>query len=286
MSIIPCLSTAAACAVIVAATPCGAAVALTTQGVPVVNTFDTRPSIFDFSTSSFLDSIGGAGLATSPEELDEVINDNPAVDAFVIFTELPSTDSWPATQNAAGRYNTGLNTGAPNGGFLQFRPTSSAYVLTKMTLANDTGSAIRAVTISYDYFVATPGSSANEEINGLRAYYSLIGSSGTWINIPALSATTAVTTGTILAPEKVSVTLDLSDTPWETFLGLHVIWVDDNGSPSADGQTAAHERGYAIDNLSFTGYAIPEPGAASILVLSLAGMLTRRTRRPANHHRS
>lgn len=261
-----------------------AAIVLSTLGTPVVNTFDTLPAATEFSTLAALDSAGGAGAATSAAALDLAINANASVSATALITQLGSSPTWPTSQANLGRYNSGANVGAgfTGGGFLQFRPTGTAYAVTMATLLNSTGSPILELSISYTYFTGDV-MNADEDVDGLRAYYSASGNAGSWINIPNLSADTTVTTGTVLAPQLLSAKLNLGGTPWANGTPLYILWADDNSALPADAggaaAVAANERSYHIDNLSLTGTSVPEPGALTLLVPMLGILMLSRKRK-------
>jgi hypothetical protein len=253
-----------------------AAIVISTPGASVLNTFDTLPAATEFSTLAALDSgIGQAGVTTAAG-LDAAINANTNVSAANLTSPLISTATWAPTQNSSGRYNTGANTGAGTTGFLQTRATGSAYVVIMATLLNSTGSNIISLDIAYNYFTGIT-MTADEDIDGLRAYYSLSGASGTWVNITALSSDSTVTTGSISAPEALTTTLDLSATPWTNGSNFYILWADDNGPPVADAQGAANERSYHIDNLSFTAQ-VPEP-TTHLAALALLGLCLQRRHR-------
>lgn len=261
-----------------------AAIVLATLGTPVVETFDTLPAASEFSTLAALDSAGGAGAATSAAALDLAINANANVSAATLITQLGSSATWPTSQANLGRYNSGVNVGGGynGGGFLQFRPTGTAYAVTMATLLNSTGGPILELSISYNYFAGAV-MTGDEDVDGLRAYYSASGNAGSWVNIPNLSADTTVTTGTVAAPELLAASLNLSGTPWADGTPLYLLWADDNSALPADaGGTAAvagNERSYHIDNLSLTGSAVPEPGALTLLVPMLGFLILSRKRK-------
>jgi hypothetical protein len=262
----------------VLSTSANAAYLIPALNAPIIHDFSSRPGLTEVSTAGELDSAGSAGLVIAAGGLDSAINLNANVSASGLTTQLGSTDTYPGTQANLGRWNSGLNTGTANGGFLQFRPTGAAYVVSMVTVTNVSGLDIRNFQISYDYLAST-ASTADEEIDGLRAYYSLSGTAGSWITLTALSSDSVVTTGTIASPEKLSMTLDLSATPWATGKNFYLLWADDNGTPVGSASNPENERSYGIDNLVFVGSAVPEPSACSALFLSLGGMLLRRNRK-------
>ena len=96
------------------------------------------------------------------------------------------------------------------------------------TLVNNLGVDASSVTVSYDFASSTP---VVEEIDGVRAYYSLTGAANSWTLIPSFSTAT---------PGRPTATLNVS---WPSASALYIVWADDNGSGSPD--TA-----FQIDNFS------------------------------------
>src|SRR5204862_199292 len=97
----------------------------------------------------------------------------------------------------------------------------NAATLLMATLVNNTAGSVPVLKISYNQ------SNANilsEEINGLRAYYSLTGGANSWTVIPEFSAANI---GTL------SATLSLGN--WPSGSRLYLLWADDNGIGVTDG---------------------------------------------------
>src|SRR6185295_19382394 len=129
----------------------------------------------------------------------------------VTAATLMDTGNPPALNGSAVWSSTGF--------YLQTRPTGNQATLLMCTLVNNIGFNAQSATISYDFAISTP---ATEEVDGVRAYYSLTGAPGSWTVIPNLTTNGA---------GRVSATVSVA---WNTGTPLYILWSDDNGSASPD----------------------------------------------------
>ena len=228
--------------------------AVTLTEPPTTYDFPAVPAVADFSTLA----VGTA--------IDGTITDNAGFDAKIIAaanaatitTVLGSSGTIPPSNSGVARFNTGVATTPAGITFLQTRPTGVDYILLLTPVSNDSGAAISTATVAYDYSKATD--TATETIKGLRAYWSLTGTPGSWQLIPALSKDT---TGTYDAPEKVSgvITFPAPIAPGGTFF---LLWADQNSSGT--------DASYHIDNLK-----VSSGGAPAAVISGSAAPGTRAT---------
>src|SRR2546421_3699537 len=191
------------------------------------NDFSSQPSATDWS---FFAISGAAADIATAAALDAAVQ---AVAASSINTVTLADAGDPPVLN-------GSATWSSTGFYLQTRPTGIQAQLLMVTLVNNLGSDAASVTISYNFAKQVI---VSEEIEGHRAFYSLTGAAGSWINIPEFSSA---------APGRLTVTLNVS---WPNASKLYVVWADDNGAASPD--TACQ-----IDNFSATAISAAQVGAA------------------------
>src|SRR5678816_49531 len=130
-------------------------------------------------------SIAGAGGDTY--ELDPDVN--ASITAGGVMTQTSPGTGDPATQNALAVWSAT--------GFLQTRPTGNRYTALMGKFVNNTGTNATRITISYVLTIA--GTAATEDAGkGTRVYYSLNGTTNSWINLPAFN-TVASSGSSILA---------------------------------------------------------------------------------------
>jgi hypothetical protein len=111
--------------------------------------------------------------------------------------------------------------------------------LVMATLTNVTGSA--ATSLQIIYTLGESGTLA-EQVPAHQVFYSLTGLSNSWVNIGALSG------GTVGLRSN---TVALSSS-WPANTTMYVLWADDNATGGTD-------RGYFIDDVSFTAGSAPIP---------------------------
>jgi hypothetical protein len=209
----------AACA-LASASALPAAVQIT--AVPTPDPFPAIPAVTDWSTMS----VGTASVFTTPTDFDtKVIG---AADAAAITTVLGSSATIPPSTNGIARFNTGTATTPAGITFLQTRPTAVDYLLLLAHLQNTTGGPINAVNVAYDYSAAS--GVGTEDVKGLRAYWSITGSPGTWTMIPELSVDTAATYD-VPQPLSVSITLPA---PLANNGTMFLLWADQNSVTNPD----------------------------------------------------
>ena len=186
------------------------------------NSFGNPPPAADWSTAS------GPGSSITVSNASGI---NTLVQAL---TASGITMATVADGNTLPNIN-GLAEWSAPGHFLQTRPTTNAATYLMCRLINNLGADAVGASISYNYAEAAL---ATEEVSGQRAYYSLTGTTGSWVNIPAFSS---APTGQLSA---------ILNFAWLDGSPLYLLWADDNGIASPD--TACQ-----IDNFSVT--AIPTP---------------------------
>jgi hypothetical protein len=182
------------------------------------NSFTTQPPAGDWSSGT----IGSGAGAYPAASMDADVN---ALNAASVAASTVMVAQNPPDLNSSSTWSTS--------GYLQTRPTTVGGTLLMCTLVNTLGTEAIGVTIGYDLAKLIP---VTEEIDGHRAFYSLSGSPGSWVNIGPFS------TGTAGRP---TVTLNIT---WPNNTPLYIIWADDNAAASPD--TA-----FQIDN--FSAVAIP-----------------------------
>ncbi len=131
-------------------------------GIPLGQTysFASAPPASDWSTYS----VAGSGpTAPDPAGLDAIATN---MDASTISAALVTASAY--TSDALASWNAAAGT-------VFTRPTGNGVTLMMATLRNSTGGFVPALNISYNFGGA---STTAEEIEGLRAYYSLTGQSG------------------------------------------------------------------------------------------------------------
>jgi hypothetical protein len=167
----------------------------------------------------------------SIEDLDVAVQ---KVGAQSITSELGTTlaiEPAPLV-NALAQWNS-------RGMYLQTRPAGNAATLLLLTLRNSWGSDLSSLVISYDFgALVASDSTINETVPGQRLYYSLTGSSNSWVNITQITN-----------PGPVVFCLSFPDA-WQVGANLYLLWADDNG-PSSD-SVPLREGAYTIDNLQIS----------------------------------
>ena len=186
-----------------------------------VNSFTATPVVTDWST--MYPWSGAAGDVTTAAGLDAAV---AALTASAVNTAINTSGTTPPATGTRAIRNTSAN-------YLQLRPaTACKGVVAMATLKNTSGADITQLTITYDYQNIN---NAAEEVEGVRAYYSMTGLANSWTVIPAL-CTATTTTG-------LTTTIMLSSI-WAWNSTMYVLWADDNGAAGNDANI--------IDNISFT----------------------------------
>ncbi|HEY2952400.1 MAG TPA: immunoglobulin domain-containing protein, partial [Verrucomicrobiae bacterium] len=207
-------------------TRAGAAISVGPSGSGTL-TFDTLPAVSEWSTLS----VAGAGTTVgSVAAMDAAVQ---TLNASNVNVALGSSPTVPPNLSAIAQWNS-------TAFYLQTRPTGNSHTVLMATLQNNTGGNVANIAVSYDF--GNPTSSPGSEdpgLNGLRAYYSLSGLSGSWTLIPEL---TTATPGLLVAALAVGT--------WTNGTSLYVLWVDDNGAPGTDGS-------FTLDNVSFGPAVLP-----------------------------
>ncbi len=189
--------------VLLCAASAGRAAIVTPTGY--TNDFATQPGVADWATFS---RAGGAG---DNYDVDADANLSISAAAFVASTFADANN--PAAQN-------GIATWSTPGQLLQTRPTGNRFTALMGKFLNNTGT--NATEIGVDYLSTVLAGVAEEAGRGTRVYYSLTGTTGTWVNVPTFNAT-AVNTGSQLNSTNLAVN-------WFTGSNLFLLWIDDNAS--------------------------------------------------------
>ena len=178
------------------------------------------------SWSTFVSTTGWTGTAadiTDSTGMDAAVQ---LLDASTISSALTTSGTNPPSASLNFRQNTNLM-------LLQSRPTTAGAIKGCVLLAhlqNTSGGGINNLEITYDFGKPATGT---EELAGLRCYYSLTGSPGSWTVIPEFCTST---------PGPLSAVVALSS-PWADATPMYVLWADDNSAAAGDT--------YTIDNVSF-----------------------------------
>ncbi len=212
------------------------------------NDFSIQPAGYEFATASV------AGNANDTYTADTDVNNNVR---SVSTTNRPAATA--GTPPAANSFAVWASAGL----YLQTRPTGNRYSVLMGKFENRTGTNATEVNVSYLLTLSTPGPAEDASL-GLRGYYSLSGTTGSWINIPAFNTTEFAATNFNL-----STNLSVN---WTNGGTLFVMWMDDNGSGA--GTDTADQ----FDNFSLTvtageplrlGVAVTSPGSNSVFVSTL-----------------
>ncbi len=171
------------------------------------NTFDAQPGTADFSTLSLGSS---SGAIASPAQMDSAVQ---GLTAAGIATTLGIAANDPPGDAM------GAATWLPNSKYIQTRPTGNDATFLMCTLTNGMGVNASSVTITYTF---NKNLAVTEEVDGVRAYYSVTGAAGSWTPIPELSLANAASA---------SVTLNFI---WQNGGPLYIVWGDDNGTGTPD----------------------------------------------------
>ncbi len=195
----------------------------------------------------------------------------PNLTAGALTTKSISTQTTPSGTSANGlNYNVSGTTGVSGDRALGTSPTGTAAMILELSLTNSTGSAINALSLSYDIdrLTTTTGNNSAysssptvglEENPGYQLFFSLNNGS-TWTNVSSLNPTLSGPGG-VVVPNSVGVT-NVSDpllnlgSAWAAGSTLKFAWVDDNAqSPSPD-------QLLGLNNVSISAAAAPEPNSA------------------------
>ncbi|MEI7954587.1 MAG: hypothetical protein WCJ66_05410 [Verrucomicrobiota bacterium] len=186
-----------------------------------VQAFPSIPANTAWSTMTWTGAVGDITDATSMDAAVQTLA------ASSINTTLGSSATNPPSANAIARFNSTLLA-------LQMRPTNTVKGCVLMaTLSNATGGGIDNLEISYDFGGPAAGT---ESVAGLRAYYSLTGSTGSWTAIPAFCTATTGHLQTVVP---------LSST-WANAATMYVLWVNDTTALTGNNVLFT-----TLDNVSF-----------------------------------
>jgi hypothetical protein len=189
--------------------------------------FTVLPSSTEWSTRFLAGSELSFATTTA---LDAAVQTNSAT--TITNTVLDGFGAVPPGQNTLAVWTGG------GAAALWTRPAANSATLLMATLQNNTGTDQDVARISYalGQSSATPA----EQIAAHQVYYSFSGAPGTWVKIPALSGGGPGVRSQVVALGGV----------WANGAPLYVLWVDDNTTGGVD-------RGYSIDDVSFTGRPPP-----------------------------
>ena len=176
-------------------------------------------------------TVGNAATYKSPTAVDAGAQ---TLDAFSIIDPLQRTNANGTARFACHRTNSTT--------YLFTQPTGVPVSVIKATLRNNSGGAVNAITVSYDYSI--PVTPVTDEAPGQRVFYSFDGLPNNWQPIDGLSGKTAaqlLTAGITLI------------SPWADGSDLFLLWVDDNNETGTDGL-------FTIDNFTVRLGLPPCPG--------------------------
>jgi hypothetical protein len=203
-----------------------AAISVGPGGSGVIS-FTVPPSSTEWSTRFLAGSELSFATTTA---LDAAVQTNSAT--TITNTVLDGFGAVPPGQNTLAVWTGG------GAAALWTRPAANSATLLMAALQNNTGTDQDAARISY-----TLGQSSGtpaEQIAAHQVYYSFSGVPGTWVKIPALSGGSAGVRNQVIALNGI----------WANGAPLYILWVDDNTTGGVD-------RGYSIDDVSFTGRPPP-----------------------------
>ena len=216
--------------------PARAALSIGAGGSGMIN-FGIRPPASEWATKS----IPGLDVSlASATDLDHAVQTNASA-ASINTQLLDASGANPPGQNTLAAWTSGSSSN------LWTRPTANAATLLMATLQNDTGGEKNVLQITYT--LGQSGITPPEQAPAHQVYYSLTGTLGSWINIPALSGGT---------PGVRSASVNLASV-WTNGSTLYVLWADDNATGGVD-------RGHSIDTVSFLArkLAVNPPPALTI----------------------
>ncbi len=215
--------------IITACLPAQAAISVGDFGSGVID-FSTLPAPTEWATKTI--SGTDALLANAAAVLTAVNSNATAANVTAPLRDYSPTN--PPAQNALASWSSGGTTS------VWTRPTGNGATLVMASLTNAAIS--NATSLRITYALGESGALA-EQVAAHQVFYSLTGLSNSWVNIAALSG------GTNGARSN---TFNLSPA-WATNSVMYILWADDNATGGTD-------RGYSIDDVTFTaGYAPPTP---------------------------
>ena len=201
--------------------PARAAISIGAGGSGMI-TFGTRPPASEWSTKS----IPGLDVSfVNSADLDHAVQTNASAGS-VTTQLLDASGANPPGQNTLAAWTSGSTSN------LWTRPTANGATLLMATLQNDTGGDKNVLQITYT--LGQSGSTPLEQSPAHQVYYSLTGTLGSWVKIPALSGGSA-------GARSASINLAAN---WPNGATLYVLWADDNATGGVD-------RGHSIDTISF-----------------------------------
>jgi hypothetical protein len=168
-------------------------------------------------------------------------------------------------------------------------PSGNAATILQLSLTNNTGSALNALSLSYDIdrFTTTVDNNGDsttspnygvEEYPGYQLFYNLTpGNNSDWVNVSSLNPTIdAGAGGNVSVPNSVGITVVSPTTiqlasSWTAGSTLDLAWFDDNAeSPSPDQQIGLNNVNVAV---------APEPSAVVMLAVGGVALLLLAARR-------
>ncbi|HEY0550864.1 MAG TPA: Ig-like domain-containing protein, partial [Verrucomicrobiae bacterium] len=184
------------------------------------NDFTAQPLAVEWATLSI------AGSAADAYTMDTEVNAN--ISAANTTARTVATGGTPPAAAPTAVW-------ASSGFYLQTRPTMNRYNALMGRFLNQSGTNATQINVSYLFTLTAAG--VTEE-TGTRAYYSLSGLLGSWVNIPAFNVlSSALFSGVLTTNFNLTLTNGAS---------FYLLWVDDNAS--GNGTDAADQ----YDNFSLT----------------------------------
>ena len=205
------------------------------------NDFSTQPMAVEWATLSI------AAAAADAYTVDADVNTSITLNNVTNRTTSAAGD--PPLQLATAVWSS-------TAFYLQTRPTGNRYNVLMGRFLNQTGTNATQLNVSYLFTLAGPATAEDAE-KGTRAYYSLSGQTGSWVNIPAFNTTAAAASSVTL-----STNLNIN---WTNGGHLYLLWADDNAQGAGGGGGGGTDTADQYDNFSLTVTAGLPPAFAALL---------------------
>ncbi len=248
--------------------------ATTTENFDGYNTAGAAPGVSDWSTTSFT-----AAQTTGPFAANSgTITDDATFNTQVALLAASDMVTALASVVANGTNSKGKIVTASNVG-----PFTSPHLATQATTLSFTGllgnlvvggiNPLTGMNVVWDSGIdlaasLTTAGSDSAYLNGHRLYYSVGGAVGSFKPVANYLWASGTATNTTTLNNTANIVFDSVVLPGTS---VYVLWGDDNAATNNDGS-------FAIDNVRFTGVAVPEPALLSTVLL-LGGFSALRRRR-------
>lgn len=249
-----------------AAIPAQAAISLTSTATPYTQSFDTLAASATNPVPWTNDStVAGWFLFTGA---------GATVPTYLVDTGTSNTGSF-RSYGAAGSTDRALGSAASGGAYYGSPASGAVAGYIAVAFTNNTGATLDSFTLAFDGEQWRNGGNTSAQSLALSYGFGATFGTATFTNAPAMNFVSPVTGSTAAAVVGNTVgrvaglggTVTTNWAPGET---LWVRWADLNDN--------SNDHGLAIDNVSFTVTAVPEPGTLAMLLAGLAtvGFVARR----------